>query len=107
MFGISAVSKSNESTIIHATCRSPAECQKGKDLRDSAYGASTAATISFGVGAADTALVGFSQGAILSLEATQLERPVPAGQVVLAPFELLQPGRGVGQRDRVPAQLHL
>jgi hypothetical protein len=56
MFGISAVSKSNESTIIQATCKSAAdsaaECQRGKALRESAYGASTAATISFGVGAA-------------------------------------------------------
>lgn len=52
IFGISAVSKSNESTIIQATCKSPTECARGKDLRDSAYAASTGATISFGVGAA-------------------------------------------------------
>jgi hypothetical protein len=62
MFGISAVSKSNESTIIQATCKSAAECERGKNLRDSAYGASTAATISFGVGAA-----GLGAGLILLL----------------------------------------
>lgn len=72
VFGISAVSKSNESTIIQATCKSPAECEKGKALRDSAYGASTAATISFGVGAA-----GLGAGLIILL--------VPSGNSSAAP----------------------
>ncbi|MCK6587791.1 MAG: tetratricopeptide repeat protein [Polyangiaceae bacterium] len=62
MFGMSAVSKSNESTILQATCKSAAECEKGKDLREGAYGAATAATISFGLGAA-----GLGAGLILLL----------------------------------------
>ncbi len=52
MFGMSAMSKSNESTIIQATCRTPAECSRGRELREGAYSASTAATVSFGLGAA-------------------------------------------------------
>jgi hypothetical protein len=62
MFGMSAVSKSNESTIIQATCRTPAECAKGRELRDGAYSASTAATVSFGLGA-----VGFGVGLVILL----------------------------------------
>jgi hypothetical protein len=52
MFGISAMSQSNDSTIIHATCKTPDECSRGRELREGAYGASTAATVSFAVGAA-------------------------------------------------------
>lgn len=61
MFGISAVSKSNESTIIRATCQG-AECDKGRELREGAYSASTASTVSFAVGA-----VGLGVGLVLLL----------------------------------------
>ncbi|GGH66780.1 esterase [Comamonas phosphati] len=53
-----------------------------------------------GVGPAATTLVGFSQGAIMSLEATQMEGQPSAGRVIALAGRFAMPVR------RMPGQLH-
>lgn len=67
-FGFVALDRNRQSTTLHALCQPPGAppnadaCDKGATLRDGAFTAATASTVSFGIGAA-----GLVTGAVLLL----------------------------------------
>ncbi|MCC6551715.1 MAG: hypothetical protein IT372_01675 [Polyangiaceae bacterium] len=76
--GLSASSKNSESSDLERTCRTAADCARGRDLRDEARTSATIADIGLGVGAA-----GLAAGALLYLTAPSEAAPAPAGSARL------------------------
>jgi hypothetical protein len=81
-FAISAASKNSASISIQQSCKSPASCQEGKDLREQALSAATIANLGVGLG-----IVGAGTAIVLALLPNQSAAPASdAKRAVLVPW---------------------